>query len=66
MEEQPPVQPVVQPPLHLELFALHARFGPLAGFDGDVRTYTVYLGEPQVLYALAPGLEKVRVPFTRW
>ena len=24
MEEQPPVQPVVQPPLHLELFALHA------------------------------------------
>jgi tetratricopeptide (TPR) repeat protein len=36
-----------------ELFALHARVGPLAGFAGDVQTYTVYLGEPQVLYALA-------------
>ena len=35
-----------------ELFALHARFGPLAGFENDVQTYTVYLGEPQVLYAL--------------
>ena len=36
-----------------ELFALHARVGPLAGFANDVQTYTVYLGEPQVLYALA-------------
>ncbi len=36
-----------------ELFALHARFGPLRGFAADVETYTVYLAEPQVLYALA-------------
>ena len=36
-----------------ELFALHARFGPLEGFAADVQTYAVYLGEPQTLYALA-------------
>jgi tetratricopeptide (TPR) repeat protein len=36
-----------------QLFALHARFGPLEGFAADVQTYAVYLGEPQVLYALA-------------
>lgn len=36
-----------------QLFALHARYGPLAGFDGDLPTFGVYLGEPQVLYAIA-------------
>jgi tetratricopeptide (TPR) repeat protein len=36
-----------------ELFALHARFGPLRDFARDVETYAVYLAEPQVLYALA-------------
>jgi tetratricopeptide (TPR) repeat protein len=36
-----------------DLFVLHARFGPLPGFDQDLRTYGVFLSDPQILYALS-------------
>jgi tetratricopeptide (TPR) repeat protein len=36
-----------------ELFALHARFGPLQGWEEDQRVFAAYLTRPQVLYALA-------------
>ncbi|HEY1629479.1 MAG TPA: hypothetical protein VGF52_06450, partial [Tepidisphaeraceae bacterium] len=36
-----------------QLFFLHARYGPLAGFAGDLRNFSAYLGHPEVLYALS-------------
>jgi Tfp pilus assembly protein PilF len=36
-----------------QLFFLHARYGPLAGFAGDLRNFSAYLGYPEVLYALS-------------
>ncbi|MEZ0265333.1 MAG: hypothetical protein ACAI43_11450 [Phycisphaerae bacterium] len=36
-----------------DLFALHARFGPLAGFQADVRNHARHLARPQTTYALA-------------
>jgi tetratricopeptide (TPR) repeat protein len=35
------------------LFALHAKYGPLTGFAGDLRNFSVYLGHPMVLYSLS-------------
>ena len=35
----------------LNLFALHAQYGPLAGFDQDARAFAAYLGEPELIYA---------------
>ncbi|HMB96461.1 MAG TPA: hypothetical protein VKK61_10520, partial [Tepidisphaeraceae bacterium] len=35
------------------LFALHARYGPLAGFDNDLRHFSAYLSQPAILYALS-------------
>jgi tetratricopeptide (TPR) repeat protein len=34
-----------------ELFVLHGKFGPLAGFDQDVRSFRRYFGYPQMMYA---------------
>ncbi len=42
----------------LELFSLHARFGPLAGFEKDLTTYTNYLEDPRLLYCLAKVYER--------
>lgn len=36
-----------------ELFALHARHGPLSGFASDLARYGVETGQPQVLYAMS-------------
>lgn len=36
-----------------QLFVLHGRFGPLPGFDEDVRKYGDFLGDPGVMYALS-------------
>jgi tetratricopeptide (TPR) repeat protein len=35
------------------LFTLHANYGPLDGFAGDLRSFSAYLGHPTVLYELA-------------
>ena len=35
------------------LFALHAKYGPLAGFDDDLHHFSGYLGDPCVMYALS-------------
>jgi tetratricopeptide (TPR) repeat protein len=39
-------------PVH-QLFVLHAKFGPLQGFEQDLQSFSEYTGDPQVLYALA-------------
>ena len=36
----------------LDLFAAHAKFGPLGGFADDVQTYREQLQDPRVLFAL--------------
>lgn len=36
----------------LDLFALHARLGPLDGLGGDIETYARFLEDPRVLYCL--------------
>jgi tetratricopeptide (TPR) repeat protein len=36
-----------------QLFLLHARYGPLKGFDEDVQAYRSYLGNAEVLYCLS-------------
>jgi tetratricopeptide (TPR) repeat protein len=41
-----------------ELFALHAGFGPLAGFGDDVRTHVWQLARPQVVYAIGRMYER--------
>lgn len=35
-----------------EIFALHARHGPLDGFDHDLQTYNFVLGEAPIIYAM--------------
>jgi tetratricopeptide (TPR) repeat protein len=41
-----------------QLFVLHGKYGPLSGFQDDLRTYQQYLGTPQVLYALSRACER--------
>ncbi|HYE19166.1 MAG TPA: hypothetical protein VEA69_12015 [Tepidisphaeraceae bacterium] len=41
-----------------DLFALHARFGPLAGFAADVRNHARHLARPQTTYALARAYDR--------
>lgn len=36
-----------------DLFAAHANFGPLKGFDADLETYKAQLADPRILFALA-------------
>ena len=42
----------------LELFAAHAKFGPLAGFDQDLQTYRDQLGDPRVMFSLGKIYER--------
>jgi tetratricopeptide (TPR) repeat protein len=42
----------------LELFAAHAKFGPLAGFDKDLETFRDRLGDPRVMYAVGKVYER--------
>lgn len=42
----------------LELFAAHAKFGPLAGFDKDLTTFRDRLGDPRVMFALGKIYER--------
>jgi tetratricopeptide (TPR) repeat protein len=47
------------PPISvLELFALHARFGPLAGFDDDARRHQQWLVDPRVMYCVSQTYER--------
>jgi tetratricopeptide (TPR) repeat protein len=41
-----------------DLFALHAGFGPLAGFAEDVAGYAPQLARPQIVYALGRTYER--------
>jgi hypothetical protein len=41
-----------------ELLALHARFGPLEGFESDVARFGEYLGQPQSLYVIGKLYER--------
>ncbi len=45
-----------------ELFALHARYGPLAGYAADCRQYSAYLLSPPILYTHAQLLLMHRHP----
>jgi tetratricopeptide (TPR) repeat protein len=52
---RPPGMPVVDPFKSTkldDLFAVHAMFGPLGSFGGDVAAYPEELGRPQALYAV--------------
>jgi tetratricopeptide (TPR) repeat protein len=51
-EDGEPSQAVV------ELFAAHAAFGPLAGFDKDLETFRGRLGDPRVMFALGKVYER--------
>jgi tetratricopeptide (TPR) repeat protein len=42
----------------LELFAAHAKFGPLAGLDKDLETFRDRLGDPRVMFALGKIYER--------
>jgi hypothetical protein len=42
----------------LELFALHAEFGPLPGFEQDLQTFHSVLARPEALYALARSWDR--------
>lgn len=37
----------------VELFALHARFGPLKGYDDDLKTFEPQLADPRIQYCQA-------------
>lgn len=40
------------------LLVLQAKYGPLAGFDDDVRAFGRYLGYPQAMYALSQAFAR--------
>ena len=42
----------------LELFAAHAKFGPLPGFEQDLQTYKDQLGDPRVMFSLGKIYER--------
>jgi tetratricopeptide (TPR) repeat protein len=42
----------------LHLFATHAQFGPLAGFDKDLQTYRAQLNDPRVMFAVGKAYER--------
>jgi tetratricopeptide (TPR) repeat protein len=42
----------------LNLFATHAQFGPLKGFDQDVKTYQAQLDDPRVMFAVGKAYER--------
>lgn len=42
----------------LNLFAAHAKFGPLKGFDKDLQTYQARLSDPRVMFALGKAYER--------
>ena len=42
----------------LDLFALHARFGPLKGFDRDVERWSAWLADPRVMYSVARAYQR--------
>jgi tetratricopeptide (TPR) repeat protein len=44
------------------LFAAHAKFGPLAGFDKDLETFRDRLGDPRVMFALGKVYERCGRP----
>jgi hypothetical protein len=46
----------------LDLFAAHAKFGPLAGFDKDLETFRDRLGDPRVMFALGKVYERCGRP----
>jgi tetratricopeptide (TPR) repeat protein len=46
----------------LELFAAHAKFGPLKGFAEDVKTYSGSLNDSRVLFALGKAYERAGRP----
>jgi len=45
-----------------ELFAAHATFGPLPGFEKDLVTYRDQLGDPRILFALGKVYERCGQP----
>jgi tetratricopeptide (TPR) repeat protein len=42
----------------LELFAAHAKFGPMAGFEKDLANFRDRLGDPRVMFALGKIYER--------
>jgi tetratricopeptide (TPR) repeat protein len=48
----------------MELFALHARFGPLEQFERDVRAQARWLGDPRIAYCVARVFERSGKPGT--
>jgi tetratricopeptide (TPR) repeat protein len=42
----------------LELFAAHAKFGPLPGFDKDLTTFNSQLADPRVMFALGKTYQR--------
>jgi tetratricopeptide (TPR) repeat protein len=42
----------------LNLFAAHARFGPLSGFENDLQTYQAQLSDPRVMFAVGKVYER--------
>lgn len=41
-----------------QLFRLHGQYGPLKGFEDDIRDHAEILGHPQVLYCLAQAYRR--------
>ncbi|HEY7119225.1 MAG TPA: hypothetical protein VH475_21730 [Tepidisphaeraceae bacterium] len=46
----------------LELFAAHAKFGPLNGFDKDLETYKDQLGDARLMFAIGKIYERAGQP----